>query len=109
MSKKSNSDILNQLTEILEVRKSHSPETSYVASLYAKGLDKILEKVGEEAVETIIAAKNGEREKIIYETADLWFHTLVMLSERGLTADDILFELDRRFGVSGHEEKASRS
>jgi len=102
-------DILKELTKILEERKSHSPETSYVASLYAKGLDKVLEKVGEEAVETIIAAKNGDRDKIIYETADLWFHTLVMLSERGLTIDDVLYELDRRFGVSGHEEKASRS
>ncbi|HXH72138.1 MAG TPA: phosphoribosyl-ATP diphosphatase [Mariprofundaceae bacterium] len=109
MSKNTSKDVLKELTEVLEVRKSHSPETSYVASLYAKGLDKILEKVGEEAVETIIAAKNGDRDKIIYETADLWFHTLVMLAERGLTADDVLYELDRRFGLSGHEEKASRS
>jgi len=102
-------DILNELTAILEARKSESADTSYVASLYAKGLDKILEKVGEEATETILAAKNGDRDQIIYETADLWFHTLVMLADRGLSANDVLNELARRFGVSGIEEKASRN
>jgi phosphoribosyl-ATP pyrophosphohydrolase len=101
-------DTLKELTRILESRKGADPESSYVASLYGKGLDKILEKVGEESVETIIAAKNGDKEKIIYETADLWFHTMVMLAELGLSCDDILDELARRFGVSGHEEKASR-
>jgi phosphoribosyl-ATP pyrophosphohydrolase len=104
-----NHDILKELTAILEARKSDSAETSYVASLYAKGLDKILEKVGEEATETIIAAKNGDREQIIYETADLWFHSMVMLADRGLSADDVLAELARRFGVSGIDEKASRT
>lgn len=102
------SDILKELTEILEARKSDSADTSYVASLYAKGLDKILEKVGEEATETIIAAKNGNREQIIYETADLWFHSMVMLAAKGLSSDDVLKELARRFGVSGIDEKASR-
>ncbi len=108
MSKQMSTDILKELTTILEVRKNDSADKSYVASLYAKGLDKILEKVGEEATETILAAKNGDREKIIYETADLWFHTLVMLAEKGLSADDVLNELARRFGVSGHAEKAAR-
>ncbi len=100
-------DILKKLTAVLEARKHESPETSYVASLYADP-DKILEKIGEEATETIIAAKNNVREQIIYETADLWFHTMVMLAQKELCSDDILLELARRFGVSGHEEKASR-
>jgi len=101
-------DTLKELTRILESRKGADPESSYVASLYSKGLDKILEKVGEESVEAIIAAKNGDKEKIIYETADLWFHSMVMLAELDLSSDDILDELARRFGVSGHDEKASR-
>jgi len=100
-------DILKKLAAVLEARKNESPETSYVASLYAKP-DKMLEKIGEEATETIIAAKNGDKEQIIYETADLWFHTMVMLAAEGLSADDVLTELARRFGVSGHDEKASR-
>ena len=104
---KDTSDILKELAKILESRKSDSPESSYVASLYAKP-DKMLEKIGEEAVETIIAAKNNDREQIIYETADLWFHSMVMLAQKGLSPDDILIELARRFGVSGHAEKASR-
>ncbi len=103
----SNDEILKELTAILEARKSESPDASYVASLYAKP-DKMLEKIGEEAVETIIAAKNDDREQIIYETADLWFHSMVMLAQKGLSADDVLKELARRFGVSGHVEKASR-
>ncbi|RMH32744.1 MAG: phosphoribosyl-ATP diphosphatase [Gammaproteobacteria bacterium] len=100
-------EILKELAKVLEARKNESPEASYVASLYAKP-DKMLEKIGEEAVETIIAAKNDDREQIIYETADLWFHSMVMLAQKGLSPDDILAELARRFGVSGHEEKASR-
>jgi len=102
-----NNDILKELSAILETRKSESPESSYVASLYAKP-DKMLEKIGEEAVETIIAAKNDDREQIIYETADLWFHCMVMLAQKDLSADDVLHELARRFGVSGHAEKACR-
>jgi len=101
-------DILKQLTEVLEQRKGADPDSSYVAKLYTKGLDAILKKIGEEATETVMAAKDGVKEKIIYETADLWFHTLVMLSQQGLNADDVLDELARRFGLSGLEEKASR-
>jgi phosphoribosyl-ATP pyrophosphohydrolase len=101
------SNVLKELAAILEARKAESPESSYVASLYAKP-DKMLEKIGEEAVETIIAAKNNDREQIIYETADLWFHSMVMLAQKGLSPDDILIELARRFGVSGHDEKAAR-
>ena len=101
-------DILEQLTEVLEQRKTAASDSSYVASLYSKGLDAILKKVGEEATETVIAAKDGDREKIVYETADLWFHTLIMLSHQGLTAHDVLDELARRFGLSGLEEKANR-
>jgi len=102
-----NNEILAELTAILEARKSESADASYVASLYAKP-DKMLEKIGEEAVETIIAAKNDDKKEIIYETADLWFHTMVMLAQKDLSADDVLKELARRFGVSGHDEKASR-
>ena len=101
-------DILDRLAETLEARKSADPQSSYVAKLYAKGLDSILKKVGEEAAETIIAAKDGDREQIIYETADLWFHTLVMLAQAGLHPNDVLNELARREGLSGIAEKASR-
>ena len=103
------SDVLQQLAEILEQRKHQSADTSYVASLYAKGLDTILKKLGEEATETVIAAKNGEAQQIIYEMADLWFHCLVLLADQGLGPDDVLQELQRRFGLSGLEEKARRS
>ncbi len=102
------SDILQRLTQVLEARRSADPDSSYVASLHDRGLDVILKKVGEEAAETIIAAKNGDSEQIIYETADLWFHTLVMLSHQGLEPEDVLTELERRFGTSGIEEKAAR-
>jgi phosphoribosyl-ATP pyrophosphohydrolase len=103
------SDILNRLAEVLEERKGADPDSSYVAGLYAKGLDAILKKIGEEATETVMAAKDGEADKIIYEVADLWFHTLVLLAREGLGPDEILSELDRRFGLSGLEEKAGRS
>ncbi len=93
----------------LERRKSAESADSYVASLYNRGTDTILQKVGEEAIETIIAVKSGVKADIISETADLWFHTLVMLAEQGLGPDDVLSELERRFGTSGHEEKASRN
>ncbi|QSA96282.1 phosphoribosyl-ATP diphosphatase [Methylococcus sp. EFPC2] len=101
-------DVLSRLAEVLEQRKSQDPQSSYVASLYAKGLDTILKKVGEEATETVIAAKGGDKPQIVYEMADLWFHCLVLLAQQGLTPDDVLNELDRRFGLSGHEEKAAR-
>lgn len=103
------SDVLEKLAEVLEARKQADPESSYVAGLYARGLDAILKKVGEEATETILAAKGNVREDLVYETADLWFHTLVMLAHQGLGPRDVLAELDRRFGLSGLEEKASRS
>lgn len=102
-------DTLQQLADILEQRKLESADKSYVASLYAKGLDTILKKVGEEATETVIAAKNGDKEQIIYETADLWFHCLVMLADQGLGPNDVLKELQRRFGLSGLDEKAQRN
>ena len=100
--------ILTALAEVLEARKQAAADSSYVAGLYAKGLDAILKKIGEEATETVMAAKDGDVDKIIYETADLWFHTLVMLAHQGLGPDDVLQELGRRFGVSGLDEKASR-
>jgi phosphoribosyl-ATP pyrophosphohydrolase len=101
-------DVLSRLSELLEARKSADPASSYVAKLYAKGMDSILKKVGEEATETVIAAKGGNKEELIYETADLWFLTLVMLSHAGLQAQDVLNELARREGLSGIVEKASR-
>ena len=101
-------EILAQLTDILEQRKGAAPDSSYVASLYDKGLDAILKKVGEEATETVMAAKDGDAEKLVYEVADLWFHTMVLLADQDLSSDDVLKELARRFGVSGHDEKAAR-
>lgn len=100
--------VLKHLAATLEARKSASPDSSYVAKLYANGLDAILKKVGEEATETVLAAKNGVPEPIIRETADLWFHTLVMLAHLGLGPEAVLAELERRFGLSGLAEKAAR-
>ena len=106
-------DILRRVAQVIDSRKNAEPDTSYVASLHHKGLNKILEKVGEEAVETILAAKDaassGEAHDVIYETADLWFHSLVMLSALNLEPQAVLDELERRFGLSGHAEKASRT
>jgi phosphoribosyl-ATP pyrophosphohydrolase len=101
-------DTLSRLAEVLEQRKQADPDSSYVAKLYAKGLDAIIKKIGEEATETVIAAKDGDRDKIIYETADLWFHCMVLLAHQGLHPADVASELERRFGLSGLEEKASR-
>jgi phosphoribosyl-ATP pyrophosphohydrolase len=101
-------DILDRLAETLEARRQASPETSYVAKLYAKGLDAILKKIGEEATETVMAAKDGVAEKTIHEVADLWFHCLVLLAHQGLHPRQVLAELARREGLSGLEEKASR-
>ena len=101
-------DIMQRLTQELEARKSADPQSSYVAKLYSKGMNAILKKVGEEVAETIIAAKDGSQEDLIYETADLWFHTMVMLAQAGLSAEDVLNELARREGLSGLVEKASR-
>ncbi len=102
------SDVLQELAQVLEARKSADPERSYVASLYRKGLDAILRKVGEESVELLLAAKDGDRGSVIHETADLWFHTLVLLSHQELDPAEVLEELQRRFGISGVEEKARR-
>jgi phosphoribosyl-ATP pyrophosphohydrolase len=101
-------DMLERLSDVLESRKGADPASSYVASLYAKGLDAILKKIGEEATEVVMAAKDGVPEKIVCEVADLWFHTLVLLAQQGLGPADVLAELDRRFGLSGLEEKARR-
>ena len=106
------SDTLNKLAAIIEQRRHASPDSSYVAKLQHAGLNKILEKVGEEAIETILAARDVEqgaaKGKLIAETADLWFHTLVMLAQLDCAPDDVLKELERRFGVSGLDEKAAR-
>ncbi|HJO12311.1 MAG: phosphoribosyl-ATP diphosphatase [Gammaproteobacteria bacterium] len=107
-------DILNQLANVLEQRKTAKADESYVASLHEKGLNKILEKVSEEATETVLAAKDCElndpdsKQDVIKETADLWFHTLVMLSHLDLDPNQVLEELEKRFNISGLEEKASR-
>ena len=102
------SDLLNELARVLKDRKTANPDNSYVASLYAGGTDAVLRKIGEEATEVVLAAKTGEKEAIIHEIADLWFHSLVLLASLDLRPDDILEELNRRFGRSGLDEKASR-
>jgi phosphoribosyl-ATP pyrophosphohydrolase len=104
-----NDDFLKRLEAIIATRKNAAPDSSYVAKLNAKGLDAILKKIGEEATETVIAAKSGERHAIIYETADLLFHTLVMLGHQNIAFDEILIELARREGTSGIDEKNSRA
>lgn len=103
------SEILSKLATVLEARKQSNADDSYVASLYQGGTDKILKKLGEEATETIIAGKGGDRGEIIYETADLWFHSLVLLAHNDIDPQAILDELDRRIGLSGIEEKKSRT
>jgi phosphoribosyl-ATP pyrophosphohydrolase len=101
-------DILQRLTETLEARKQASPESSYVAKLFSKGEDAILKKIGEEATEVILAGKGGDKTHLVYETADLWFHCMVLLAQHGLRAEDVLHELARREGLSGIAEKAGR-
>lgn len=103
-----NQDILQRLTETIEARKQATPESSYVAKLFSKGDDAILKKVIEEAGEVLLAAKDGDRQHLTYEVADLWFHCMVLLAQKGLSADDVLQELARREGMSGIAEKASR-
>lgn len=103
--------ILHQLEAVLQARKQADPDSSYVASLYARGLNKILEKVGEESTEVILAAKDAtpdNQDDLVSETADLWFHTLVMLAHHDIPVDAVTDELARRFGLSGLEEKANR-
>ncbi|MEO8152811.1 MAG: phosphoribosyl-ATP diphosphatase [Rhizobacter sp.] len=101
-------DTLARLAEVIELRKAGDPEKSYVARLFHKGNDAILKKIGEEATETVMAAKDGDRQKIIYEVADLWFHSMIALSAFGLKPADVLAELERREGLSGLEEFAAR-
>ena len=102
------SDTLTQIHQVLLARLEADAESSYVASLNSKGLDAILKKIGEEATETVIAGKDGVAEKIIYETADLWFHTMVLLARQGLEPQMVIDELARRMGTSGLVEKAGR-
>lgn len=102
-------DSLNEIHAVLQSRLQADPETSYVASLYDKGLDAILKKIGEEATETVMAAKDGDADKLVYEIADLWFHTLVLLAQQGLEPQQVINELARRIGTSGIQEKRQRS
>ena len=101
-------DILRRLEAAIAARRAADPKSSYVAALNAKGLDAILKKVGEEATEAVIASKSGQREQIVHEVADIWFHTLVLLGWHGIALDDVLAELARREGRSGIEERHSR-
>lgn len=100
--------ILRRLGEVLAARKRGDPSASYVAGLFAKGEDAILKKLAEEAAETVLAAKGGDKLHIVRETADLWFHSLVLLAWHGLAPEDVLAELRRREGISGIDEKNSR-
>jgi len=105
--------VLADLAEVLEQRKHENADASYVASLYAAGINKILEKIGEEATEVIIAGKEAavdtaKQDALVKEIADLWFHTMVLLASQGMSSDAVLSELARRFGTGGHDEKASR-
>ena len=109
MTEKGLQDILNEVYEVIQERKQNASEKSYVASLYAKGLDKILGKVGEEATEVAVAGKGGNIDEVVSEVADLWFHSLVLLGYYNLPPEQIYAELRRRFGISGIDEKASRS
>ena len=101
-------DTLSEVAAVLEARKGADVDSSYVARLYHKGTDAILKKIGEEATEVVMAAKDGVPEKIVYEVADLWFHSMILLAQQNLHPDDVLEELQRRFGTSGLVEKASR-
>lgn len=101
-------EVLHRLQETLRERKGAAPDSSYVASLYAKGTETICKKVIEEAGETIMAAKDGDRLHIVREVADVWFHSMVLLTHFGLGVDDVLSELRRREGISGIDEKKSR-
>jgi phosphoribosyl-ATP pyrophosphohydrolase len=105
---KASGDLLERLTQVLEERKKSDPEQSYVAKLHHKGQDAILKKIGEESCELVMASKDQDAAKVVAETADLWFHSLVLLGWHGLQASDVLAELDRRMGLSGLVEKANR-
>jgi phosphoribosyl-ATP pyrophosphohydrolase len=105
-------DVLTRIAEVIESRKPEAggdPEKSYVAKLFAKGTDAILKKIGEEATETVMAAKDGDAQKLVYEVADLWFHSMIALAHFGLTPQQVVAELARREGLSGLEEFARRT
>jgi phosphoribosyl-ATP pyrophosphohydrolase len=102
-------DILARVAEVLEARKAADPASSYTAGLYAKGQEAMLKKIAEEAIETVLAAERGNDPELVHEIADLWFHTLVLLSYKGLKPSQVLEELQRRFGTSGIAEKANRT
>ena len=101
-------DVLARLADVIDARKAGDPDKSYVARLFSKGTDAILKKIGEEATETVMAAKDGDAQKLVYEVADLWFHSMLALSAFGLRPADVLAELQRREGLSGLEEFAAR-
>ncbi len=103
------STILTRLAQTIEARKQADAHSSYVAKLFHGGQDKILKKIAEESAETLMASKDGDANQVIYETADLWFHCMILLAYHGLTPDDVLKELERREGISGIEEKSSRT
>jgi phosphoribosyl-ATP pyrophosphohydrolase len=109
MSSKQSGELLNELFQVLQERKTAEPEKSYVASLYAGGVEKIAKKIGEEATEVVIAGLKGEDQEIISEMSDLWFHCLVLMAHRDIEPAQVLLELSNRFGRSGIEEKASRN
>jgi phosphoribosyl-ATP pyrophosphohydrolase len=102
------SDVLDRLALIIESRRGGDPDKSYVARLLSRGEDAILKKIGEEATETVLAAKGGDKERIVAECADLWFHCLIMLAAHGLKPSDVMAELARREGLSGLDEFAAR-
>ncbi len=104
----SGNDTLARLAAVIDARRGGDPDKSYVARLFSKGGDAILKKVGEEATETVMAAKDGDRDKVVYEVADLWFHTMLLLAHFDLRPADVLAELERREGLSGLEEFAAR-
>jgi phosphoribosyl-ATP pyrophosphohydrolase len=104
----SSNDTLARLAQVIKTRRAGDPDKSYVARLFSKGGDAILKKIGEEATETVMAGKDGDRQKIVYEVADLWFHSMLLLAQFGLEPADVLAELERREGLSGLEEFAAR-
>ena len=101
-------DVLERIAASIEQRKKADPQKSYVAGLFAKGDDAMLKKIGEEATETVIAAKSGDKLQLVHETTDLWFHCMIVLARHGLGPQDVLAELQRREGISGIDEKAAR-
>jgi phosphoribosyl-ATP pyrophosphohydrolase len=104
----SSNDTLARLAQVIDMRRGGDPDKSYVARLFSKGSDAILKKIGEEATETVMAGKEGDRQKVVYEVADLWFHSMLLLAQFGLNPADVLAELERREGLSGLEEFAAR-